>query len=84
MIQIMFLTNQVIIPDTYQFLDYGLDLYAPQSTVDETGQRIITAWLRMPEEVDDKWNGMFCMPRIVEEKNGISQRGRRGRILHSP
>lgn len=58
------------IPDTYQFLDYGLDLYAPQSTVDETGQRIITAWLRMPEAVDDKWNGMFCMPRIVEVKNG--------------
>ncbi len=58
------------IPDTYQFLDYGLDLYAPQSTVDENGQRIITAWLRMPEPVDGKWNGMFCMPRVVEVKSG--------------
>ncbi|MBP3507676.1 MAG: hypothetical protein J6K43_14905 [Lachnospiraceae bacterium] len=28
------------------------------------------AWMRMPEPVDNKWNGMFCMPRIVEVKNG--------------
>lgn len=58
------------IPDSYQFLDYGLDLYAPQSTLDEEGRRIVVAWMRMPEPVDNKWNGMFCMPRIVEVKNG--------------
>ena len=55
--------------DSYQFFDYGTDLYAPQSTVDEKGRRIIIAWLRMPEPVDGKWQGMMCIPRVVEVKN---------------
>lgn len=58
------------LPDNYQFLDYGLDLYAPQSTLDEKGRRVIIAWARMPEAVYGKWNGMFCIPRIVEVENG--------------
>lgn len=55
--------------DTYQFFDYGLDLYAPQSTLDKDGNRMILAWARMPEAVDGKWIGMLCMPRIVEVKD---------------
>lgn len=58
------------LPDTYQFLDYGLDLYAPQSTVDAQGRRILMAWLRMPQPVDGKWQGMMSIPRVVEVKNG--------------
>ena len=58
------------IPNIYQFLDYGMDLYAPQSTTDELGRRVIVAWARMPKTVDNQWNGMFCMPRLVEVKNG--------------
>ena len=58
------------LPDQYQFLDYGLDLYAAQSTVDEEGRRVLVAWARMPEAVDGNWNGMFCIPRVVEVKNG--------------
>ena len=58
------------IPDEYQMLDYGLDLYAPQSTTDAEGRRVLIAWARMPETVDGKWNGMFCIPRIVEVRNG--------------
>ena len=34
------------------------------------GRRILVAWARMPETVDGKWNGMFCIPRIVEVRNG--------------
>ena len=56
------------LPEEYQFLDYGTDLYAPQSTLDEEGRRILTAWLRMPEPVDGKWQGMMCIPRVVEAK----------------
>lgn len=56
--------------DTYQYLDYGLDLYAPQSTLDAQGRRIMVAWLRMPQAVDGRWIGMFCMPRVVEVKDG--------------
>lgn len=53
-----------------QYFDYGLDLYAPHSTLDELGRRVIIAWLRMPEAVNGKWIGMFCLPRVVEVKNG--------------
>lgn len=58
------------LPDQYQFIDYGLDLYAPQSTTDAEGRRMLVAWARMPESIDGMWNGMFCIPRIVEVKNG--------------
>ncbi len=58
------------IPDHYQYMDYGLDLYAAQSTVDEEGRRIMVAWARMPEAVDGEWNGMFCMPRVAEAEDG--------------
>lgn len=47
-------TCQMQLTDEYQFMDYGMDLYAPQSTLDEKGRRILTAWLRMPEPVDGK------------------------------
>lgn len=58
------------IPDTYQFMDYGMDLYAPQTTLDQEGRRVLEAWVRMPEVTDEGWIGMFCTPRIVEMKNG--------------
>lgn len=56
------------IPDAYQFTDYGLDLYAPQTTCDEQGNRIMIGWIRMPEPAADGWIGMFCAPRVVERK----------------
>ncbi len=58
------------LPDHYQYLDYGLDLYAPQSTLDEEGRRVLVAWLRMPEPVEGEWIGMYCMPRVVEMEGG--------------
>lgn len=58
------------IPDQYQYLDYGLDLYAPQTTQDKDGRRIMTAWLRMPKVTEEGWIGMFCSPRMVERKDG--------------
>ena len=54
----------------FQFLDYGLDLYAPQSTTDRDGRRVVIAWLRMPEPADDNTIGMFSMPRVCEVKEG--------------
>lgn len=58
------------ISNEYCFIDYGMDLYAPQTTLDEEGRRTMTAWMRMPEVTEDKWIGMFCSPRIVEIKDG--------------
>lgn len=58
------------IPDVYQFLDCGLDLYAPQTTLDAEGRRILSAWVRMPKVTDEGWIGMFCTPRVVEVRDG--------------
>lgn len=57
-------------PENYQYLDCGLDLYAPQTTTDEQGRRVLVAWLRMPKPMDGNKIGMFCIPRIVEVKDG--------------
>ncbi len=54
----------------YQFFDYGMDLYAPQSTTDAQGRRVEVAWLRMPESPDGEWIGMFCIPRVTEVIGG--------------
>ncbi len=58
------------IPNEYQMLDYGLDLYAPQSTTDAEGRRVVVAWARMPQPVNHEWSGMFCIPRVVSVRNG--------------
>lgn len=51
-----------------RFLDYGRDLYAPQSTTDKDGRRIYIGWMRMPMKVDD-WRGLFIYPRVIEYEN---------------
>lgn len=53
-------------PENWQLLDCGGDLYAPQTMTDADGNRISIAWLRMPEPVDGIWQGMFCLPRVVD------------------
>ncbi len=53
----------------YQYLDYGFDLYAPQSTLDKEGNRVVIAWLRMPDVMEDNTIGMMCIPRICEVHN---------------
>ena len=45
-------------------------MYAPQSTLDEAGRRVLVAWARMPSPVDGTWSGMFCLPRLVEVEKG--------------
>lgn len=59
----------------YQFVDYGLDLYAPQTNLDKNGNRVMIGWARMPKSVEEKnlrgiWNGMMCIPRVMEAKDG--------------
>ncbi len=54
-----------------QFVDYGLDLYAPQTMLDAEGRRIMIGWMRMPQPVEGRdgrspWIGMMCLPRVVE------------------
>ena len=53
-----------------EYLDYGLDLYAPQTTIDQEGNRVLMAWLRMPMPSDDgDYIGLYILPRVIEFKN---------------
>ena len=65
--------------ETPKLLDYGLDLYAPQSNLDAEGRRVVIAWVRMPlpQRAEDNeasggkpWNGMMSLPRLVELRDG--------------
>ncbi len=57
-----------------RYIDYGQDLYAVQTNVDEAGRRVMAAWMRMPEPVQaadrNPWIGMMCQPRVVELVDG--------------
>ena len=68
-------TCELKLPDTHSYVDYGLDLYAPQTTLDAEGRRVMISWMRMPMAVTDStdrpaWNGMMSSARVVEEKEG--------------
>ena len=58
----------------FQYVDYGMDLYAPQTNVDKEGRRILIGWMRMPKTVEEEgktpWNGMMSLPRMVEVEEG--------------
>lgn len=60
--------------ERYQYVDYGLDLYAPQTNVDKDGRRVMIAWFRMPKAVEEPgkepWIGMMSLPRVVEVMDG--------------
>lgn len=54
------------------YLDYGMDLYATQTTLDAEGNRVFIAWMRMPEpklKEGGPWNGLMTMPRILSVRN---------------
>ncbi|SCT43699.1 sucrose-6-phosphate hydrolase [Staphylococcus caeli] len=60
-------------------LDYGFDFYAPQTFLDEHGQRILIGWMGLPE-VDypsdvDGWAHCLTIPRVLTiEEGNLRQR----------
>lgn len=59
----------------FKLLDYGFDVYAPQTMIDNKGRRIMIAWMTMWEsdmpEQKDNWAGAMTIPRqlsIEDEK----------------
>jgi len=58
----------------FQLLDYGFDFYAPQTTEDEQGRRVMIAWMAMWEsempEQKYNWAGAMTIPRELSMKNG--------------
>ena len=69
-------TCRMTLKDPHAFLDWGLDLYAPQSTVDEAGRRVVIGWMRMPQPVSrpgeerGEWIGMMSLPRVAQLRDG--------------
>lgn len=57
------------ITNDLNYLDYGLDIYAPQTTIDKDGNRIYVGWMRMPEADDDNWIGLITYPRVISYQN---------------
>lgn len=58
-------------------LDRGFDFYAPQTTLDEKGRRILFGWMGVPEENESyhptihyHWIHCMTIPRKLELKNG--------------
>lgn len=54
-------------------LDRGFEFYAPQTTLDEKGRRILIAWMGLPEMEDHptvkyKWIHAMTLPRVLELK----------------
>lgn len=56
-------------------LDRGFDFYAPQTFLDEYGQRVLIAWMGMVEDKivpsieKENWVYSLTLPRILEIKN---------------
>lgn len=54
------------IVNDYSYVDLGLDLYAPQTTLDKDGNRIMIGWMRMPKKFEgEEWIGMMSLPRVI-------------------
>lgn len=70
-------SGEVEITGEVQFVDYGFDIYAPQSTVDENGLRTMISWARMERAMKPEtnlaangktWNGLMTIPRVIEPR----------------
>ncbi|SUO93276.1 sucrose-6-phosphate hydrolase [Suttonella ornithocola] len=55
-------------------LDAGFDFYAPQTCAGKDGQRLLIAWLGMPDTAyptdDNGWQGCLSLPRVLSIENG--------------
>ncbi|WP_197066565.1 glycoside hydrolase family 32 protein [Beduini massiliensis] len=63
-------TCEITMNEEMHFIDYGLDVYAPQTTLDKDHQRVVINWLRMPCPSEDlEWNGVYTFPRVMTIKD---------------
>ena len=62
--------------DQSQCIDYGIDFYAPQTTLAPDGRRIMIAWMQNWDSCDQmgakerKWFGQMTLPREITIENG--------------
>ena len=64
------------LPETDQAIDYGIDFYAPQTTLTPDGRRVMIAWMQNPDTCtlsripERKWFGQMTLPRELSVRNG--------------
>ncbi|MBP2621300.1 glycoside hydrolase family 32 protein [Streptococcus panodentis] len=57
-------------------IDGGLDFYAPQTCVNDQGERYLVAWMQMwhrtipPHQLGHGWSGMMTLPRKLSVRDG--------------
>ncbi|RCW44854.1 glycoside hydrolase family 32 protein [Paenibacillus prosopidis] len=56
--------------DQYEQIDCGFDFYAPQTTIDDKGRRIVIGWMEtweteIPTQLGHYWAGAMSLPREV-------------------
>lgn len=64
--------------NNFTVLDRGFDFYAPQTFLDENGNRVIIGWMGVPDTEDDHknltveygWQHCLTIPRELSFKNG--------------
>ncbi|OPJ56271.1 glycoside hydrolase family 32 protein [Alkalithermobacter paradoxus] len=61
-------------------LDRGFEFYAPQTTIDDKGRRLLIAWMGLPEEeehptTEKGWIHAMTIPRVLElRENKVIQK----------
>lgn len=66
--------NFIFTKEKTEALDYGLDFYAPQTTLTSDGRRVLVGWMQSwdnhmtPHELG--WSGIMSIPRELTYKNG--------------
>ncbi len=67
-------------PEYYDEIDSGFDFYAPQTTLNTQGKRVMIAWAQMwgrnfiTDQLGHGWVGCMSMPReLILEKNRLLQ-----------
>ncbi len=66
----------------FRELDAGFDFYAPQTTVDDSGRRLIFGWLGLPDEnessyptIEHNWIHCMTIPReLIADGDKLKQR----------
>lgn len=60
--------------DDFKELDHGFDFYAPQTFLDENGQRILIGWMGLPDvnypNDSEGWAHCLTIPRVLSFENG--------------
>lgn len=67
--------NEAFHSNGYMPMDHGFDFYAPQSTLDDRGRRIVIAWMdswetEIPTQQGHHWAGAMTLPREMLLCNG--------------